>query len=66
MLTQRLNEVVTSLTALVEDAQKAERGNKAAARRVRVAVQEAKKSLQGVREASFELTGEEKSEAAEG
>ena len=53
MLTERLTEVVTTLTALQADAEKADRGNKAAARRVRVALQEVKKDLQEVRQSSF-------------
>ena len=67
MLTERLTEVVTTLTALQADAEKADRGNKAAARRVRVALQDAKKSLQEVRQASFGVdSGEGVAETTEG
>lgn len=53
MLLERLQQVVTRLTELQQDAEKADRGNKAAARRVRVALQEVKKDLQEVRQSSF-------------
>ena len=53
MLTERLNKVVESLNVLTADAAKADKGNKAAARRVRVALQQVKKELQEVRELSF-------------
>jgi hypothetical protein len=53
MLVERLQSVVKTLVELQEDAEKADKGNKSAARRVRVALQEAKKSLQEVRQASF-------------
>jgi signal transduction histidine kinase len=67
MLLERLNQVVTELTALQGDAEKADRGNKAAARRVRVALQDAKKALQEVRQASFGVdSGEGVAETAEG
>lgn len=62
MVLDKLTEVVTTLTELRSDAEKADRGNKAAARRVRVALQEAKKHLQEVRQASFEVGGEEGAE----
>ena len=55
MLLERLNQVVTELTALQGDAEKADRGNKAAARRVRVALQDAKKALQEVRQVSMKV-----------
>ena len=57
MLAQKLTEVVVSLSAVREDAEKADNGNKAAARRVRVALQQVKKTLQEVRQLS--LGGEE-------
>ena len=66
MLTERLTEVVTTLTALQADAEKADRGNKAAARRVRVALQDAKKALQEVRQASFGVDSDEGVETVEG
>jgi len=66
MLSERLNQVVTELTALQGDAEKADRGNKAAARRVRVALQDAKKTLQEVRQASFGVDSGEGLETAEG
>jgi len=66
MLSERLNQVVTELTALQGDAEKADRGNKAAARRVRVALQDAKKTLQEVRQASFYTEGVENFETVEG
>ena len=64
MLLERLQQVVTELTALQSDAEKADRGNKAAARRVRVALQDAKKALQEVRQASFGVDSGEGVEAA--
>ena len=67
MLLEKLNQVVTELTSLQGDAEKADRGNKAAARRVRVALQDAKKALQEVRQASFGVdSGEGVAETAEG
>ena len=67
MLTERLSEVVSTLSELRADAEKADRGNKAAARRVRVALQDAKKALQEVRQASFGVdSGEGVAETAEG
>jgi len=66
MLTDRLNQVVSTLTELRSDAEKADRGNKAAARRVRVALQDAKKALQEVRQASFGVDSGEGVETAEG
>jgi len=66
MLLGRLQQVVTELTALQTDAEKAEKGNKAAARRVRVALKDAKKALQEVRQASFYTEGVENSETVEG
>ena len=57
MLAQKLTEVVVSLSAVREDAEKADNGNKAAARRVRVALQQVKKTLQEVHQLS--LGGEE-------
>jgi signal transduction histidine kinase len=65
MLTERLTQVVTELSALQSDAEKADRGNKAAARRVRVALQDAKKALQEVRQASFGVDSGEGVETAE-
>jgi hypothetical protein len=53
MLAQKLTEVVNTLTVLTEDAQKADKGNKSAARRVRVALQQVKKDLQEVRQLSL-------------
>lgn len=61
MLLERLQQVVNDLTALQADAEKADRGNKAAARRVRVALQDTKRVLQEVRQASFGVDGEEAS-----
>lgn len=66
MLTERLTQVVTELSALQGDAEKADRGNKAAARRVRVALQDAKKALQEVRQASFGVDNGEGVETVEG
>lgn len=67
MLSERLNQVVSTLSELRSDAEKADRGNKAAARRVRVALQDAKKALQEVRQASFGVdSGEGVAETAEG
>lgn len=63
MLAQKLSEVVVSLSALSDDAEKADKGNKAAARRVRVALQQAKKTLQEVRQLS--LGGESEKETEE-
>lgn len=60
MLTEKLNQVSKALVELNLDAEKADKGNKAAARRVRVAVQEVKKLLQEVRQESFR-TGEQES-----
>lgn len=57
MLAQKLTEVVVTLSAVREDAEKADKGNKAAARRVRVALQQVKKTIQEVRQLS--LGGEE-------
>lgn len=53
MLVEKLNEVLGQLNEVVSDAEKADRGNKAAARRVRVALQDAKKRLQEVRVVSM-------------
>jgi hypothetical protein len=53
MLSQKLVEVLRILNTLVEDALRADAGNKAAARRVRVALQEARKGLQEARKISF-------------
>ena len=55
MLAERLTEVVGSLSSVLEDAHKADAGNKAAARRVRVALQAAKKQLSEVRTVSFDV-----------
>jgi len=53
MLTEKLMEVVSALALLTEDTTKADSGNKAAARRVRVALQEARRELQEVRHKSL-------------
>ncbi len=56
MLVERLSEVVGVLASVLDDAQKADAGNKAAARRVRVALQAAKKQLSEVRTVSFDVS----------
>ena len=55
MLVEKLNSVLGQLNEVVADAEKADRGNKAAARRVRVALQDAKKKLQEVRVVSMSV-----------
>lgn len=55
MLVEKLNGVLSQLNEVVADAEKADRGNKAAARRVRVALQDAKKRLQEVRVVSMDV-----------
>jgi len=55
MLVEKLNSVLGQLNEVVADAEKADRGNKAAARRVRVALQDAKKKLQEVRVVSMDV-----------
>jgi hypothetical protein len=55
MLVEKLNGVLSQLNEVVADAEKADRGNKAAARRVRVALQDAKKRLQEVRVVSMSV-----------
>jgi hypothetical protein len=55
MLVEKLNGVLSQLNEVVSDAEKADRGNKAAARRVRVALQDAKKKLQEVRVVSMSV-----------
>jgi len=57
MLTEKLMEVVTALTVLTEDTAKADSGNKAAERRVRVALQEVRRELQEIRHESLKKEG---------
>lgn len=53
MLEEKLKSVVAELTELGLEAAKADKGNKAAARRVRVALQKVKKDLQEARTLAF-------------
>jgi len=62
MLAQKLTEVVVYLSTFREDAEKADNGNKAAARRVRVALQQVKKSLQEARQLSLGKESEKETE----
>jgi ElaB/YqjD/DUF883 family membrane-anchored ribosome-binding protein len=49
MLVVEVKKIVAELEALLPDAERAEEGNASAARRVRVALQKAKKSCQETR-----------------
>lgn len=59
MLEERLQTVLNELREVALDAQKADRGNKAASRRVRVALQDVKRTLQEIRQLSFKVSGDE-------
>lgn len=66
MLIEKLQKVLGDLQQLQSDIEKADHGNKAAARRIRVALQETKKEIQDIRLSSFKVNNGEGTETVEG